>query len=365
MAQLEVHVVDDHHHVLEPIHKAIRRRVLPFNEFAIIHFDAHADLAFPNTLPADVIFRPENLYDELDASDAGIASFLLPLVYAGHMTKLIWVKPPWAKQMALGTQDFVVGKHLTSECLRLTSKETYFVEEGLYAPLNELTKTKSMNNSLVQLTVAELPMQVNLKGQAYILDICLDYFSTLNPFFEELKPALGEQKTLLIRRIYCGLCYKKSELLLPHDVQLEHYKKFSSTINTILQDKIWLNKAKYLSMVTELYALYESPQSISNDFLAFYELLCTSSEDDINLIKWAGPCMDLPHHSSSPTEIDQMLVAFDNFLTTIDRPRLITIAESKDDAYTPNDQVDLILTKFLAILQRHYDNIKIVHHKEI
>lgn len=30
---------------------------------------------------------------------AGIAEFLLPLVYAGHVNRITWVKPHWAKQV--------------------------------------------------------------------------------------------------------------------------------------------------------------------------------------------------------------------------------------------------------------------------
>ncbi|ETV76511.1 hypothetical protein H257_09518 [Aphanomyces astaci] len=110
--QLRVIVVDDHHHVLEPIHQAIRKRTLPFSNWTLVHFDAHPDLAFPRDIPASCVFTPSALYDALDSSEAGIASFLLPLAFAGHMGSLVWVKPPWANQMAMGNETFTVGEHV-------------------------------------------------------------------------------------------------------------------------------------------------------------------------------------------------------------------------------------------------------------
>ena len=47
----------------------------------MVHFDAHPDLSFPTDAPADVVFRPHQLYELLDESEAGIAEFLLPLAH--------------------------------------------------------------------------------------------------------------------------------------------------------------------------------------------------------------------------------------------------------------------------------------------
>ncbi|RHY80337.1 hypothetical protein DYB26_012570, partial [Aphanomyces astaci] len=129
--QLRVIVVDDHHHVLEPIHQAIRKRTLPFSNWTLVHFDAHPDLAFPRDIPASCVFTPSALYDALDSSEAGIASFILPLAFAGHMGSLVWVKPP-----------------------------------------------------SLHLTVCELPQGAAVPSGPFVLDICLDYFTTLNPFLQ-------------------------------------------------------------------------------------------------------------------------------------------------------------------------------------
>ena len=105
-------VVDDHHHVLPEIHLAIRQRKLAFKEICIVHFDAHPDLCVTDQMHADVVFKPHELYQHLDDSSGGIAEFILPLVYAGHVNQVIWVKPPWSTQFELGRHAFHVGKSI-------------------------------------------------------------------------------------------------------------------------------------------------------------------------------------------------------------------------------------------------------------
>eukprot|EP00644_Phytophthora_capsici_P008113 jgi/Phyca11/125794/e_gw1.60.132.1 len=108
---LSVVIVDDHHHCLPDIHLAIRQRRLPFSDIHVIHVDAHPDLSFSSTTQTGVIFEPETLYDELDNSVAGIAEFLLPLVFAGHVNQITWLKPSWAAQMPTGAfRRLAIGK---------------------------------------------------------------------------------------------------------------------------------------------------------------------------------------------------------------------------------------------------------------
>lgn len=80
-------------------------------------------MSFPQTADASVVYQPEALYDLLDNSisgnrDAlselldesddihmhafgmeGIAEFLLPLVFAGHVNRITWIKLPWSLQV--------------------------------------------------------------------------------------------------------------------------------------------------------------------------------------------------------------------------------------------------------------------------
>ncbi|CAI5740798.1 unnamed protein product [Peronospora farinosa] len=104
-------IVDDHHHCLPDIHLAIRQRRLSFSNIHVVHVDAHPDLSFPPAIETDTIFDPETLYNILDDSVAGIAEFLLPLVYAGHVTQITWLKPSWSMQIPIGSfKQVVIGK---------------------------------------------------------------------------------------------------------------------------------------------------------------------------------------------------------------------------------------------------------------
>ncbi|KDO33845.1 hypothetical protein SPRG_01724 [Saprolegnia parasitica CBS 223.65] len=359
MQPLEVHVVDDHHHVLEPIHRAIRQRRLPFANCTIVHVDAHADLAFPPSLPAATIFSPGALYDGLDASDAGIASFLLPLAYAGHIHRLVWIKPPWATQMAIGTHTFHVGQQKDTGCLGVTSHASYFVDENLYAPLDALEKPASL-----ELTVAELPAAPLPEGP-YVLDICLDYFQRSTRFAKvyaavDITRDLGDDTALLLSGIYGDLAFKKKKAELPHSTRLEHARLFATTMTTLFRERVWEDRTAYDAHMAPLIDLYTlSPTAVAEQFVALRNLLLTASSDELAMMEWAGPCMDLPQHKASDDEIEGLLAALETFLTTAGRPRLVTIAESKDDEYTPPGQVEMLLARVLSLLGRRFGALNV------
>lgn len=103
-------IVDEHHEILPYVHLAIRKKRLPFDtSFDLIHFDAHPDLSIPRFHPR-VYHDPHALYAALDASPSGISEFILPLVYAGHVDRIIWMKPSWCQQMPLGIHRLSIGR---------------------------------------------------------------------------------------------------------------------------------------------------------------------------------------------------------------------------------------------------------------
>ena len=46
-------------------------------------------------------------------SSVSIADWILPGVYMGHFGRVVWVKPPWARQIPDGTYELCVGKDTT------------------------------------------------------------------------------------------------------------------------------------------------------------------------------------------------------------------------------------------------------------
>ena len=111
-SKLPIWICENHDEVLYYIHRAIASRHIPFEGITVLHFDSHPDLTVPVKMAADTVFEQERLYEEIS-----IADWILPAVYAGHVHRVVWVKPPWADQIREGVFQFKVGKH----------KETGFV----------------------------------------------------------------------------------------------------------------------------------------------------------------------------------------------------------------------------------------------
>ncbi|XP_048759024.2 UPF0489 protein C5orf22 homolog [Ostrea edulis] len=144
--RLPLYIVEDHNEVLPYVHRAIGSHHLPFSNLLFVHFDSHPDMLIPKDMPADEVFNKEALYEGIS-----IENWIMPLVYAGHVSVILWVKPPWCTQIADKNIQFYVGKCATTGTIRCSCKESYFVSETLYRPESELT-----NKKLVQLIVFTL-----------------------------------------------------------------------------------------------------------------------------------------------------------------------------------------------------------------
>ncbi|RUS84209.1 hypothetical protein EGW08_008049, partial [Elysia chlorotica] len=219
---LQVHIVEQHNDAVPPIHRAIASRLLPFSCAAMVHLDSHPDLLIPVHMQADTVFKPAELYESLS-----IENWILPLVYAKHFDHIVWVKPPWARQIPVSKQRFLVGQCVESGCVRVTSKENYFLTDGLFRPGSELSEpgvltlqveevlpaawadldpTYASSESVskqTELTQGQAPswvdsIQDSLKDKPYVLDIDLDFFSTANPFRDLIEPT-AEQA---LKRLY-------------------------------------------------------------------------------------------------------------------------------------------------------------------
>ena len=100
---LPIFIVEDHNEALSAIYKAIRRRLLPMSNISMLHFDSHPDLSVPKYIRPELIFEdPEETLHLLRNSESGIADWIIPLIYGGHLNRIIWVKPPWSDQIKNG-----------------------------------------------------------------------------------------------------------------------------------------------------------------------------------------------------------------------------------------------------------------------
>ncbi|KAL5020884.1 hypothetical protein ScPMuIL_000039 [Solemya velum] len=140
---LPVYIVENHNEVVPHIHRSIGSKHLPTENIALIHFDSHPDLLIPFDMLADDVYDKEKLYD-----CQSIENWIMPAMYAGHISDIFWLKAPWADQMQDQTVEFYVGKSVDTGFIRTSCTENYFVSETLYLPEN-----KMVNKRRVRLTV--------------------------------------------------------------------------------------------------------------------------------------------------------------------------------------------------------------------
>ncbi|XP_012495962.1 PREDICTED: UPF0489 protein C5orf22 homolog [Propithecus coquereli] len=142
--ELPVWVVEDHQEVLPFIYRAIGSKHLPASNIRFLHFDSHPDLLIPVNMPADTVFDKETLFGELS-----IENWIMPAVYAGHFSHVIWLHPTWAQQIREGKHHFLVGKDTSTTTIRVTSTDYYFLSDGLYVPEDQLENQKPLQLDVI------------------------------------------------------------------------------------------------------------------------------------------------------------------------------------------------------------------------
>lgn len=339
---LNIYIVEDHNDALEYIYKEIGTKRIKFSDLTMIHFDSHPDLSLPD-INADDVFSKKKLFDNLS-----IENWICPAVYAGHLSNLVWIKPPWSKQIECGIYKISVGKDNKNGMIRCDSRLEYFASGSMYSPSNHLINCKTLN-----LYVYDFEQIICLKdqllsdlikksnGKNLILDIDLDFFSTQNPFLQMFKNSEDYQ---IFKNIYSNkqidkfdpdFDLKYNEYNFERSKQLEYIKKF----------------------------VLDECTDANNELVRFKEII-KRDKIDFEILHLYGSGIDstdLPHHLSSSTELNQFFTNLENFLNryfldALSRPGLITIARSSLDDYCPSNQVNLIQDKVLHLVENCFKN---------
>ncbi|XP_008332873.1 UPF0489 protein C5orf22 homolog isoform X2 [Cynoglossus semilaevis] len=125
----------------------------------MVHLDSHPDLLIPVNMPADTVFDKEKLFSELS-----IENWIMPMVYAGHVSCVAWLHPYWAQQIPEGEHSMVVGRDSSTTTIRVTSTDTYFLSDGLYVSEEQLENSKPLRLSVVRVNPVHAAHQ-SLKDQ--------------------------------------------------------------------------------------------------------------------------------------------------------------------------------------------------------
>lgn len=64
-------------------------------------------------------------YNFLIFRNISIENWIMPMIYAGHISVILWVKPPWCSQIEDKNIHFYVGKCVTTGTLRWVYRNTW------------------------------------------------------------------------------------------------------------------------------------------------------------------------------------------------------------------------------------------------
>ncbi|XP_074135172.1 UPF0489 protein C5orf22 homolog isoform X1 [Sminthopsis crassicaudata] len=194
-------------------------------------------------------------------------------------------------------------------------------------------------------------LQILKKGDAFILDIDLDFFSVKNPF----KEMFSEEEYKLLQELYS---FKKPDTDLTEEGlvdcvegrihQLEDLEAaFADLCDGDEEETVqrWASNPGMRSLIPLVQSLKNRTETPDYEMIHQAGLTCDYSE--------------LPHHISTEQEIECLVQSLKYLLKNLPKPTLVTIARSSLDDYCPSEQVDTIQEKVLNVLHTLYGNLDI------
>ncbi|XP_016079751.1 PREDICTED: UPF0489 protein C5orf22 homolog isoform X1 [Miniopterus natalensis] len=354
--------------------------------------------------------------------ELSIENWIMPAVYAGHFSHVVWLHPAWAQQIREGTHHFLVGKDISTTTIRVTSTDHYFLSDGLYVTEDQLENQKPLQLDVIMVkpyklcnnqeesdavssakkpklaregsedtasthcdscsegwetdTVAQRGVRSGLepscshssesqepqttvsaggvlgtlkKGDAFVLDIDLDFFSVKNPF----KEMFTQEEYKILQELYQfkkpGTNLTEEDLVDCVDARIHQLEDLEATFADLCDadDEETVQKWASNPGMESLVPLVQS-------------LKKRMDVPDYEMVHQAGLTCDyaeLPHHVSTEQEIECHMQSVYYLLKNLPKPTLVTIARSSLDDYCPSEQVDSIQEKVLNVLRSLYGTL--------
>lgn len=343
--KIPVFVVENHNEVLEFFLKCLASRYVPFENNQLLHFDSHPDLCFPRSMPANYVYDKILLLESLS-----IENWIAPTMFAGHINKMIWMRPEWATQIPKGKHEFLIGSY--DNRIHTNSTLDYFLTDGCYQPKEELVETKEVTLHVAQ--IEDNISEILDYEKPLILDIDLDFFSTHNPFLKIYPKAETYQKLseiFFVEKNYDPedldsvkefVDYRNDLLDFLDDV-FSYLNAHKSLEGFEVDDDRFKKQFELTEKLVEKLTFHYSVQEI--EFLMIYDAGCTCDDNQHKL----------PHHETNEDDLKVLFKKFEKFMKQLTkRPAIILMARSSLDDYTPENQVETIQNSVLEILRNIY-----------
>jgi hypothetical protein len=322
-------------------------------------------------------FRDVSPWEKLRLLRIDIGDFIMPMVYAGVIDRVIWIKPTWEKYAYSMEEEFQVGNlRGDGDGFSCNSGNLLFATG---------TETPLVNAKSVKFTIASLgdPLLDDIKfdSKTTLLDIDLDYFSTSNPARTMLKREfnISDEKITDLARSFAfeNLCMDyehipedirnnySSDDAYSHELVLKAYFLTRHVMNRFPRKGRPITDESFLEATVEA-RKYWCDTNATEVFLATKHFLDHAVEKVIPVTENTMASTDIrdmlrysqlmPSHilrkPGIHEKVDELFAWLQKKLPR--RPIATTVVRSEADGHTPSRLVDFLLENVYIMLYKLY-----------
>jgi len=311
----------------------------------------------------------------------GLATSSIASSGAGGSTSRL---PPLAEEGSASDLANLGGA--VPETICISCPEPYFVEDGIYCPESALSGAKPLRLLVSQLPEAggmpvgmETDQEPNgraqgtnpfddrfaaelVAGQAWTLDVCLDYFACGNPFLKQTRPCIAAPFMALQNEV----SFRKQSVASVTEF-LSARDAFDKVYNTMLKGALAADGEVDPDDVEALGAFL--PEARRAPLLA--ELRSALEDARLSELQEVSEAFDmvcLPLHPVTEAEVQERMAAFDDFLQRLcaeSKPAAVTIARSVVDGFCPMRWHCMLEQGVLEVLRRRLGDLDIIYSDEL